>query len=182
MKGAIFIGFSEFVEKKYGLAVWLQTVEACKLNSNGEYLSTDLYDDDEFNALIAKLSQTLNKPESEIKQEFGQQFFSTLMSIAKVHVEDIDNLFDFLIAVDKVIHIEVKKADPLAYTPALFYDAPSQDTLIIRYSSKRKMCHFAEGLILGAADHFKQEITLSQQVCMCKGDKHCLIKVTLISH
>jgi len=182
MKGAIFIGFSEFVETKYGLTLWLQTVEACNLNSNGEYLSTDLYDDAEFNTLIKQLSQRLTKPENELKREFGQHFFNTLMSIAKTHVENIDNLFDFLIAVDKVIHIEVKKADPLAYTPALFYDAPSEDVLVIRYSSKRKMCHFAEGLILGAASYFNQEISLSQQVCMCKGDKHCLIKVTLISH
>lgn len=182
MKGAIFIGFSEYVEENFGLTTWLTTIESCHLASNGEYLSTELYDDSEFNALVAALSDKKNISTEEITRAFGHFFFPTLMSIAKRHVEDITNLVDFLIAVDNVIHIEVKKADPLAYTPTLFYDQPNDDILIIRYVSKRKMCFFAEGLILGAADYFKQPVVLSQLECMCKGDKHCLIKIEQKNH
>lgn len=182
MKGAIFIGFSEFIEQTYGLTTWLKAVENSQLASDGEYISSELYDDSEFNQLANKISLATNTSIEDISRAFGQYFFSTLMSIAQRHVEKIENLVDFLIAVDNVIHIEVKKADPLAYTPALFYDQPSSDVLIIRYISKRKMCHFAEGLILGAADHFKQPVSLSQIECMCKGDKHCLIKIVQLAH
>ena len=182
MKGAIFNGFSEFVESTYGLTFWLQIIENCSLESNGEYISTELYNDDEFTVLVEALSVATDKTNEVVKREFGYYFFPSLMSIAKMHIAEIDNLVDFLIAVDNVIHIEVKKADPLAYTPKLFYDVPSHDELIIRYVSKRNMCHFAEGLIMGAAEHFKQKVTLSQPMCVCKGDKHCLIKVQIISH
>jgi len=182
MKGAIFIGFSEYVEENFGLTTWLKTIESCDLASNGEYLSTELYDDIELTTLVNKLSETTTQKQEDLIRAFGHFFFPTLMSIAKQHIENIDNLVDFLIAVDNVIHIEVKKSDPLAYTPTLFYDKPNDEVLIIRYISKRKMCHFAEGLILGAADHFNQPVSLSQLECMCEGDKHCLIKIEMKAH
>ena len=99
------------------------------------------------------------------------------MSLGISLVKDIDNLFDFMRAVDNVIHIEVQKSDPLAYTPTLLYDQPQNNLLVVRYMSHRKMCHFAEGLILGAATHFNQKASISQSKCMCKGDDHCLIRV-----
>jgi predicted hydrocarbon binding protein len=182
MKGAIFIGFSEYVECKFGLTTWLKVVDGCTLASNGEYLSTELYDDSELTTLVQQTSLLTGIDQENITRNFGHYFFPTLMSIAKQHVTEITTLVDFLVAVDNVIHIEVKKADPLAYTPTLFYDKPSSNVLIMRYISKRKMCHFAEGLILGAADHFNQPVILSQLECMCKGDKHCLIKIEQTPH
>lgn len=177
MKGAVFTGFSEFIEKKYGLLAWLQTIENCRLESNAEYLSTEVYDDQEFFTIASRFAADHGVSAEMLFRDFGHYFFASLISIAKKHVEQIDNLFDFLEAVDSVIHIEVRKADPLAYTPTLLYDKPSDNVLLMRYISKRKMCFFAEGLILGAADYFKQPVTLSQTQCMCKGDNHCLIRI-----
>lgn len=179
MKGAIFTGFAEFVEKHYGLTTWLQALEACNLSSNGEYLTTEIYEDSELTTLASYLCAYLKLEPADLYRGYGRYFFSTLMSMAHQYVEDIDNLFDFLIAVDSVIHIEVKKADPQAYTPSLYYDQPQENVLIVRYVSKRKMCFMAEGLILGAADHFQQKITLSQDECTCKGDGQCLIRIVI---
>jgi predicted hydrocarbon binding protein len=179
MKGAIFSGFSEYVEKEFGLSTWLQTIDSCQLASNGEYLATELYEDNEFVIIVDALVERVGTSREEIYRGFGHYFFPFLMSIVIKSVEDITNLFDFLRAVDTVIHIEVRKSDALAYTPTLLYDQPHDDVLIIRYLSHRKMCHFAEGLILGAADYFHQEVKLSQSKCVCKGDEHCLIRVEL---
>lgn len=177
MKGAIFTGLSEFVEREFGLTHWLKTIESCQLASNGEYISTDLYEDVELSLLLSQLNKSTGLSVEELSRGFGEYFFDTLMGIAKVHVSTIDNLFEFLVAVDTIIHIEVQKADPFAYTPSLFYDQPNESILIMRYTSSRKMCHFAEGLILGAAKHFETPVTISQSKCMCKGDEHCLIRI-----
>lgn len=177
MKGAIFTGLAEFVETQCGLKTWLQAVEQSELPSNGEYISTELYDDAELVSLLQTLSTLTGKSVEALSRDFGRYFFSTLMSIASKYVADINNLFEFLEAVDSVIHIEVQKADPLAYTPALFYDKPSENVLVVRYMSNRKMCHFAEGLIYGAAEHFNQVVKISQSKCMCEGDTHCLIRI-----
>ena len=177
MKGAVFTGFSEFAEKEFGLTIWLKIVDSCVLASNGEYVSTELYNDSEFIILADALGEYVGKTREELYREFGHYFFPVLMSMAIKHVEDITDLFDFMRAVDSVIHIEVKKSDPAAYTPTLLYDQPQDDVLMVRYTSSRKMCHFAEGLILGAADYFNQPVTLSQSKCLCKGDAHCLIRI-----
>jgi predicted hydrocarbon binding protein len=177
MKGAIFTGFAEYVEKEYDLTTWLKTLDSCELASNGEYLATELYDDAEFKQLADTLSTIIEVRREQIYRGFGEYFFPTLMSLGISLVKDIDNLFDFMRAVDSVIHIEVQKSDPLAYTPTLLYDQPQERVLIVRYLSHRKMCHFAEGLILGAAAHFHQKVSLSQTKCMCEGDEHCLIRV-----
>jgi predicted hydrocarbon binding protein len=179
MKGAIFTGFAEYVEKEFGLNVWQQTLDNCELASQGEYLATELYDDDEFVTIVDALAARTDKTREALYREFGHYFFPFLMSMAIKHVENITHLFDFMRAVDNVIHIEVQKSDALAYTPTLLYDQPQENVLIIRYLSHRKMCHFAEGLILGAAEHFQQSVTLSQSKCLCKGDEHCLIRVEI---
>ncbi|MFD2164940.1 heme NO-binding domain-containing protein [Thalassotalea euphylliae] len=178
MKGAVFVGFSDFVEQTYGLTTWLKALDSVSLPSNGEYISTEIYEDEELFTLLGAINELTSVTAIDLSRQFGRYFFKTLYSITQHHVADIENLFEFLEAVDNVIHIEVKKADPLAYTPTLLYDQPSDDTLIVRYMSKRKMCHFAEGLILGAADHFDQPVDVSQIACMHEGEKHCLIKVT----
>lgn len=179
MKGAIFTGFSEYVEKEFGLSTWLKTIDSCQLASNGEYLATELYEDIEFAILVDALVARVGGSREEIYRGFGQYFFPFLMSMVIKSVEGITHLFDFLKAVDSVIHIEVRKSDALAYTPTLLYDQPQDNVLIIRYLSHRKMCHFAEGLILGAAQHYNQKVKLSQSKCLCKGDKHCLIRVEI---
>ncbi|QOL25427.1 heme NO-binding domain-containing protein [Thalassotalea sp. LPB0316] len=179
MKGAIFTGLAEFVETHYTLTDWLEAIDSCDLPSNGEYIATEIYDDSEFFQLAGALSKQLNVPGEDIYRAFGEYFFTTLMAIALKHVEHITDLFDFIHAVDSIIHIEVQKADPLAYTPTLLYDQPNDNTLVVRYMSKRKMCHFAEGLILGAAKHFNQPVELCQSDCMLAGDDHCLIKIQM---
>lgn len=179
MKGSIYCGLADFIEKSYGSTHWLKAVKACELPSNAEFISTEIYDDSEFELLIDKLSIFLVIEKEALVRDFGAYFFPTLMSLALSHVKDITDLFSFLHAVDSVIHIEVQKADPLAYTPTLLYDQPHENELMIRYVSSRKMCHFAEGLILGAAKHFSQKITISQSKCMCKGDEYCLISIVM---
>lgn len=179
MKGAIFTGFAEYVEKEFGLTAWLKTLDSCELASNGEYLSTELYDDAEFRVLADTLGKIVGVDREYLFRGFGEYFFPVLMSLGLTLVKDIDNLFDFMRAVDSVIHIEVQKSDPLAYMPTLLYDQPQENVLIVRYMSHRRMCHFAEGLILGAAAHFKQKVYIYQTKCLCKGDEHCLIRVEI---
>ncbi len=178
MKGSVFQGLNEFIETEFGLAIWQDILDNNDIPSEGEYLASDNYSDDELITIIVALSKLTGLTPEEIQRQFGAVFFNTLFSMIKERVEDIDNLFDFLRAVDTVIHVEVQKSDPLAYLPSLFYDQPKQQELIIRYLSVRKMCFFAEGLILGAAKYYKQDINISQNQCMHDGADCCLIKIT----
>ena len=177
MKGSVFNGFENYVVKYYGLHVWQQIIESIELESEGVYLASDAYKDQELFSLISTLSNKVSIPASDIQRDFGTFFFPILFSLAQQHIENIDTLFDFLRAVDEVIHVEIKKSDATAYTPAFFYDQPSENELVMRYVSKRGMCYFAEGLILGAAKKFKTNAQVSQSKCIHCGDDYCLINI-----
>lgn len=179
MKGSVFQGLSEFIESKFGLDVWQEIIDNNELESEGEYLASDNYSDSELITVITALSKITNLTPEEIQRQFGEVFFDTLMGLVISRVKEIDDLFDFLRAVDTVIHVEVQKSDPMAYLPSLFYDQPNKEILVIRYLSSRKMCYFAEGLILGAAKHFNQEVSIIQNQCMHKGADCCLIQVAI---
>ncbi|WP_220471645.1 V4R domain-containing protein [Colwellia sp. BRX10-4] len=46
------------------------------------------------------------------------------------------------------------------------------------YQSKRKLCHLCEGLISGAARHFKQAIVIEQSECMHDGANKCKLVIS----
>lgn len=177
MKGSVFNGFEAYIEQEYGLLIWQQVIENTALPNNGIYLGSDTYDDNELFALLHELSRLTGSEPSDIQRNFGCFFFQTLFTLTIQHIDHVDNLFDFLKAVDDVIHVEVKKADAAAYTPAFFYDNPDKNTLVMRYVSKRGMCYFAEGLILGASKHFNTPAKISQSKCVHCGDDYCLINI-----
>ncbi|NMP32089.1 hypothetical protein HII17_10965 [Thalassotalea sp. M1531] len=178
MKGAIFCGYAEFIEQNHGLMTWLEIIDKSELATSSSFIATELYDDNILVELLTITSDILGVTVSEILTSFGKILFPKLMEAAKHHVDKCDNIFDFLDHVENVIHIEVKKADPLAYTPSLILDKISNNKLLLKYTSHRQVCFLAEGLIYGAANHFNQQVTIEHISCTHQGDKHCLMKVT----
>lgn len=67
---------------------------------------------------------------------------------------------------DSVIHTEVHKIYPDAYTPTFTYTDPAPNRLIIRYHSKRRLYALMGGLINGVAEYYhlpvQQKITIHQ--------------------
>jgi hypothetical protein len=63
--------------------------------------------------------------------------------------------------------------------PVFGFDLPPPSDpagwLVIHYRSKRRLCPLAEGFICGAADHFKESVSLSQRTCMLDGESECVI-------
>ncbi|GHG03389.1 guanylate cyclase [Thalassotalea marina] len=178
VKGAVFNGFEQFVTERFGLSQWQQLLDKSNFTTAGIYLASDFYDDNELVTLITLLCQAQHIELPEALRDFGYYFFDILYR--KIPPAPADQtLFDFLRSVDKVIHVQVKKTDPQAYTPALFYDSPDDKTILLRYVSQRKLCFFAEGLILGAAQTFNTPVDVTQTSCQHQGDKDCIIKVEL---
>lgn len=49
----------------------------------------------------------------------------------------------------------------------------------MEYHSQRSMCRLAEGLTLGAADHYGEPVTVTHPQCTREGASHCLLRVDL---
>jgi predicted hydrocarbon binding protein len=177
MQGSIYTAFSDMIIEKMGMEQWNELLDKTAPESKGFYTSGEQYADSELINMVVLLSQKTGVPVEALVETFGQYLFHVLYKRSPVDVSNIDNLRDFLLAIDGVIHVEVKRVHPQAYLPKFEYEDGEDNALIMYYSSKRKLCHASIGLIRGAAEHFSQEIEIDHPECMHTGAERCKLVV-----
>ena len=178
MQGSIFTSFSEMVIEKMGMSVWNELLEKVNPSSEGVYTNGMQYDDSEILAYVGELSTITQVDAPTLVRTFGEYLFIHLFNSSPAKVSHIDNLKDFLTCIDGVIHKEVKRVYPDAYLPSFKYDETPEGDLVMFYKSKRKLCHLSEGLITGAANHFKQSISIEHPECMHDGAEKCKLVIS----
>lgn len=176
MKGIVFNLLQQFVEEQAGLVAWDKALTQCELPSEGIYVSTVNYDDAELESLVRFFSEHLAIPTPELVRAFGRYVFSYLLEMAPEKAKKAEDLRAFLLMVHNIIHAEVKKLYQDSNLPDFSYQNQGK-TLSMLYRSPRKLCHFSEGLIMGAAAYFREDISISQSQCMHLGADHCTIEV-----
>lgn len=176
MKGMVFTLLGELVEERFGIEMWDELIDLTQPESDGAYVSTDTYPDQELLAYVAAMSEKLDVPANDLVFAFGEYMLGKFESIHPEFFEGHD-LKSFLKSVHDVIHVEVKKLHPDAVLPTFDYEDPSPDALTMLYRSPRQLCALAEGLIAGAAKHFDTPLNSTHDVCMHRGADHCRIEL-----
>jgi len=177
MQGSIYTALADMVIEQQGLEKWNQLLALTRPPSGGAYTSGEQYQDSELTDMLAALAEEKNISLEKSVEDFGEYLFKKLYDNSPVDVSRLDNLKDFLLAIDQVIHAEVKRLHPDAYLPKFAYEQTQADTLIMYYSSKRKLCHACIGLITGAAKQFNETIEISQPQCMHLGAQRCKLVI-----
>jgi hypothetical protein len=85
---------------------------------------------------------------------------------------------DFLMSVESIIHVEVRKLYKDSYLPTFIYKDPAPDKLIITYFSKRKLYSLMEGLINGVGAYFKTPIEQTHKIYTKDGKEYCDFELT----
>ncbi|QQR79798.1 MAG: heme NO-binding domain-containing protein [Deltaproteobacteria bacterium] len=177
MKGVIFSIFNEMIEEKFGLELWDRMIEETKPVSKGIYTSAQSYHESELFSYVGLLSKETGISVEDLVRTFGH---FTLIKLSKLYPDFLVKDFkEFLKTIDSVIHAEVKKIYPDAGLPSFTYEDPAPNQLVMIYKSPRKLCHLAEGLIAGAAEHYQTKHKLSQTKCMHLNDPHCRFELTI---
>lgn len=180
MKGVVFNLLGDMVETRYGLAAWDQLLEETGLS--GIYVATGSYPDSELYVLVEAASRLTTIDAPDLVRAFGQHMIPSFVKQYPGFFKAEMRTKDFLLTVDQVVHVEVRKLFPEAGLPEFRYDDPSSDRLTMIYRSPRKLCVLAEGLILGAAQHFGEHCDIRHDVCMHHGDDRCELKLTFNAH
>ena len=176
MKGIVFNIFSDLVTDNFGLEVWDELIERTNPPSNAIYTSADVYDDGELVAYVTELSALTGTAAPDLIRAFGTY---TMHRFKKIHPEFMEGhtAKSFLESVHDVIHVEVKKLHPDTILPSFTYESDADNHLRMIYSSPRKLCHLAEGLIAGAAELFDEKIEMHQSACMHEGADTCHLEL-----
>lgn len=173
MQGIIFNALEEFVLENADMEVWNSVIEDSKVESGGAYTSGVSYDDAEIVALATSLCEKLDLPLTDGLRVFGDFLFDFLLNRGPIELKDYKTAQALLIDLEDVIHRDVKRINPEAYTPFFEYTPKTDSTGELIYRSKRKMCSVAEGLIQGAARHFSQSVSFQHHHCTHNGDEDC---------
>jgi hypothetical protein len=177
MKGIVFNLLEEVVRAEHGEDTWDSLLESAQLD--GAYTSLGNYPDEHLIKLVLAASAALRLPPDAIIRWFARNAFPLLAGKYPVFFVAHRSARTFLLTLNDIIHPEVRKLYLGADVPEFAFDTTSDDYLVMEYNSRRKLCAFAEGLIEGAAAHFRQRLEMRQSRCMHRGDDRCTFHVAL---
>lgn len=176
MKGIIFTEFLEMVEKDYGFEVLNNIIDKSNLQSKGVYSGVGTYDYDEFGQLLEQLSKETKLTENDILKKYGHYLFLTFYNNYSVFFSNLTHPFQLLEQVDSHIHKDVQKLYTDAELPRFETKRIGTDRMEMIYTSKRRMEHFALGLIEASFIHFSVKFSLEMNE---KGKDSVLFVISL---
>jgi hypothetical protein len=176
MKGIVFNLLADLVRRDFGDDAWDDLLDAAK--ASGAYTSLGSYEDEEMTRLVDAAADALGKTPGDILRWYGRGAMPMLAAKYPHFFEAPGSTRPFLLTLNHIIHPEVRKLYPGANVPEFDFPEAAPGTLTMEYRSARRLCALAEGFIAGAADHFGEEVTITQPECMHRGDERCVFALT----
>ncbi len=177
MKGVVFSLLEQIVVRDHGEDTWDDLLDEAGLD--GVFTSVGSYPDEQMMRLVAAAASSLDMSPDAVLRWFGRNAMPVFATEYPQLFERHDSTRPFLLTLNDIIHPEVRKLYPGAEVPEFDFDASTADLVCMRYRSSRGLCAFGEGLILGAADHFGEQVSVEQPRCVHRGDDDCLYEIRL---
>jgi predicted hydrocarbon binding protein len=174
LKGIVFNLLEEVVTRDYSADTWDDLLEAASVD--GSYTSLGSYPDEDLSKLVTAASSALQQSPEDVIRWFGRRAVPLLADKYPRLFQPHTSTRSFILTLNEIIHPEVRKIYPGADVPEFDFEV-ADNALLLGYSSKRRLCSFAQGLIEGTADHYEEQVELQHLKCMVRGDDKCLIKV-----
>lgn len=176
MHGMVLVELRRFVDQKFGGDTWRKLQQESGVGAK-MYMAMDTYPDEEATALVTTASRMTGKSVASLLEDFGEHLAPGLMGIYPMLIKPQWKTLDLLEHVEETIHKIVRRDNPGARPPQLTCTRLSPGELSITYSSSRKMCGLAKGLVKGVARHYSEEIVVEESSCMLRGGPQCKISV-----
>jgi len=162
MKGIVFTEFLDFVGSAFSDDMVDDIIADSDLPSGGAYTSVGTYDFKEMQALVTALAQRSGTAVPRLLSSFGYHLSGQFQRSHPEFFARTPNLFDFLESVEGHIHVEVHKLYPDAQLPTFETHERQSEVLELDYRSCRPLAALAEGLILGAANFYREQVDVAQ--------------------
>jgi len=181
MYGVIFDFLRDYVIERHGGEETWKTL--LKANGYGYkiFFPVTEYPDEEIVALARTASEALQTPLPDVLEDFGAYVGNKLMTFYHMYTKDDRwKTFEVIENAGGCIHQAVHRHNPLRKPPKLTAHRETNDLLIIRYQSHRKMCFVVKGIIRGLAERYGESFQISEIQCMHHGANECIINVNRI--
>ena len=177
MKGIILNLVEDVVRGEHGDDYWDDVVDSSGLAAS--YTSKGTYPDHEVEVLATVVAERDGGSAHDVIRHVGHAGMASLAMRYPAFFEPHAGLRPFLLALNTTIHPEVRRLHPGAVIPDFEQRFPEPHVIELGYLSERGRCDLAEGLVLGAAEHYGERVVVSQPTCVRRGDERCVIRVEL---
>ena len=173
MHGLIFFYIQKFADEASTGGMSWDAVRSSVVTTAQKYLPSGIYPDADAVALFQSLSQSAGRPLPKILEQFGEFLAPHLVKVAGTHIDPSWHTLDLIEHTESIIHAMIRSANPGAAPPVLETVRQSPNELHLVYSSARRLCPLALGLMRGMARHYGEEISIEEPSCMLRGDPFC---------
>lgn len=174
MKGVMFRVLEKMVVTRLGADAWETLLHQTTLQTPwGGYVGPASYPDEDLLALVNTASAMTGRTVAELLRAYGRFAFAELARMVPGFISAGLGAKAFLLSVDRVIHVEVRKLHAGANLPYFCYEDPGPDRLVMLYESPRGLCDVTSGLIDGTGDYFSEDIEQVHAQCKQKGHSQC---------
>lgn len=163
MLGMVFTELMEMVEQRFSPELADRVLVRADLPHGGAYTAVGYYPHEEMVRLVGLLSEETQLPTDVLIKTFGEHLLGRFELAYPEMFAGKRTLYDFLASIEPHIHVEVHKLYPEARLPRFEVVERGPRHLHLAYRSPRRMNALAEGLILGAAERYKEPQRLSQR-------------------
>jgi hypothetical protein len=178
MLGVMFFQLQKYVQTRLDPSLWQRLFKEVGLSSKFYSPMLD-YPDEEAVALIQAACQITDQSLDVFLENFGEALAPDFLALYKDLIRPEWKTLDVVMNAEETIHAAVRKHNPHAKPPVLQCLRVGENEIQLIYSSSRKLCSLAKGLLKGLARHYGQEILLNEPACMHRGDPFCALEVSL---
>ncbi len=179
MHGLIFAELRKYVDAKLGPGGWPRLLEEAGLPSR-IYLPIQAYPDEEATKLVSAATAITGLPADAVLQDFGEFIVPDLLRMYGSLLKGEWRTLDILERTEETIHRVVRAQNPGADPPRLRCTRRGKDEVVVTYTSPRKLCGVAKGIVRGIAQRLGDKVVISEASCMLKGEPRCEIAVRAV--
>jgi hypothetical protein len=179
MHGIIFSELRKYVDTTLGSGAWTATLADAGL-ANKLYLPIQEYPDSDVVALVSSASRTTGLAVPAILEDFGLFIAPALLGLYRTLVKPEWKTLDLLENTEQTIHSVVRARNPGAKPAELRAIRVAPDYVDLTYTSRRKLCPVAKGIVKGIAKHYGEKVTITEVECMHSGAAACRMDVRIV--
>ena len=178
MLGIIFFLLQRFLRKELGPAAWKQLFAEAGIGPK-MYLAENTYPAEEAIGLLQAAGRLKGRSVPDLVESFGYVIAPDLLGLFRSLIRPEWKTLDLLENVE-TMHTAMRKRNPVADPPVVQGLRISETEMQLTYTSKRRLCTLAKGIIRGVAGLYGEDVEIVEHSCMHSGYLYCTFHVRIV--
>src|SRR5262249_38346249 len=160
MYGLLLVELRKFVVSRLGDQGWERVCEEAGL-ARPTWQAYGSYPDEPLPALVEAAAAPTGRNKDRLLEDFGEFIAPDLMRVYRSLIDPAWTALDLIENAGTTIHRAVRMKTPTAEPPELKCVRTSPRIVVLNYTSQRRLCAFAKGIVRGVGAHYHERLTIS---------------------